>query len=149
MVQGLAEFNRRWSKVPEDVRKAARLALEKGATELVAEMNRNTPIPEIIVDWTWGKPPAGAMTLGSRRTSSGGDELAITIFAIAHTEDYPTGHGGVPGWFEFGTAQRAHKSGRRTGAITASPFFWPIWRLRRRRVRSRMTRQVNQALKRL
>lgn len=147
MVQGLAEFNRRWSKVPEEVRRAAQAALEKGATELVAEMNRNTPIPEIIVDWTWGKAPAGAMTLGSRGTEAG--ETAITIYAIAQTEDYPTGHGGVPGWFEFGTAQRAHKSGRRTGAITASPFFWPIWRLRRRRVRSRLTWQVNQALKRL
>lgn len=140
MVQGLAAFERRWSAIPANVRKAVMDTLEQNAQELVAEMDRVKPLAEIEVGWTWGKPPKGAVAVAKAATTERG--LAITVWARA-----PQGSGFNAAWFEFGTGERQHNSGKSTGRITASPFFYPVYRARRRRVRSRLTRNVNKAIK--
>lgn len=137
MVQGLSAFNRRWTAIPKAVRQAAIETLEQNAAEIVADMNRNKPLVEIEIGWSWGAAPKGAMSLGTVGTSERG--LLITIWARG--DDFSAA------WFEFGTAERQHKSGKSTGQIQASPFFWPVWRARRRRVKSRLTRNINKAIK--
>lgn len=137
MVQGLNRFERRWTAIPRAVRQAAIEAMEKSANELVAEMDQIKPLPEILIDWTWGDPPSGSIALGTVDGSQRG--LAITIYARG--DDF------AAHWFEFGTDPRFHKSGKYVGQITASPFFFPIWRARRRRVRARLTRAIGKAIR--
>lgn len=137
MVQGLSEFNRRWSAIPKLVRQAAIETLEMNAEELVAAMQSVLPLDEIMVAWTWGKPPKGAMTLGKVGTSDRG--LIITVYARA--DDFN------PAWFEFGTGPRFTKLGKYTGQIPASPFFWPTYRAKKRRLKSRMSRNITKAVR--
>lgn len=133
MVQGLAEFNRRWGAVPAKVRQAARETLEQNAEEIVADMRRAAPKGESrklvnSINWTWGDAPEGAMTLGT----VGGSEYAtmrITIYAGAGDAFYAR-------FQEFGTKN-----------MSANPFFFPVWRARKRRVKSRLTRNINKAIK--
>ena len=50
MVQGLSNFNRRWTAIPRAVRNAVIETLEQNATEIVADMNRNKPL--VAVSYT-------------------------------------------------------------------------------------------------
>lgn len=135
MVKGLTEFNRRWSAIPVNVRKAARDTLEQNANEIVADMKRFAPVRDEFggtlrdsINWTWGDAPEGAMVIG---TVGGKDysTLRITIYA-----------GGADAFYavfqEFGTKD-----------MPANPFFYPVWRTRKRRVKSRLTRNINKAIK--
>lgn len=140
MVQGMANFERRWTAIPRKVRQAAIETLEQNAEEIVTDMNKGKPLAEIEIGWNWGKAPANAMTLGTVGNSDRG--LFISIWARS-----TQGSGFDARWFEYGTAPRFQKSGRYTGQIQASPFFWPVWRARRKRLKSRLTRNVNKAIK--
>jgi len=143
MVQGLGEFNKRWGAIPKAVRLAAQTALGKGATVLVADMNKTKPIQAIRVGWPWGEAPTGSLALGSY--GEPGQSLRITIYATATTADgaFPA----VARWFEFGTSERRTKKGAYRGRIAAHPYFYPVYRARKRRVKSRVTREINKAIK--
>lgn len=132
MVQGLAEMHHRWGAVPEKVRAAARRAMEDVATQLVAEMRALAPKRSgrlaRSINWTWGDAPAGSLTIGT----VGGLEygaMRITIYA-----------GGKAAYWarfqEFGTVKMA-----------AHPFFYPVWRTRRRGAKSKITRAINKAIR--
>jgi hypothetical protein len=145
MVQGLAEFNRRWGAIPAKVRASVQEAMERYAEQIVGEMDARKPLQEIEIGWTWGGAPAGAVTLGKVATESE-RSLRITIYATAATEggSFPS----VARWFEFGTAERVQKTtGRGTGRIAAQPYFFPTWRARRTRVRGGITRAMNKAIR--
>ncbi|TPW28609.1 HK97 gp10 family phage protein [Martelella alba] len=147
MVDGLAAFNRRWGRMPAAVRRAVQEAMETGARETVEAMNGRTPIPEIIVAWTWGNAPAGSVTLAAADAPDSVGDLRITIYATA-----VIGSGSFPAiarWFEFGTSERHKKTGQYTGRITASPFFYPTWRSYQRRVKSRLSRAMGKAIRSL
>ena len=133
MVKGLTEFNRRWSAIPVNVRKAARETLEQNAEELVSEMKRVAPKGVSLdlvnsIGWTWGDAPEGSMVIG---TVGGKDysTLRITIYAGGGDAFYAI-------FQEFGTKD-----------MPANPFFYPVWRTRKRRVKSRLTRNINKAIK--
>lgn len=132
MVQGLAELNRRWGAIPGKVKSAAREALEDVATDLVNQMRAAVPRKSgdlaASINWTWGEAPAGAMTLGS---VAGSDyaTMRITIYAGAGDAFY--------GRFqEFGTVKMA-----------ANPFFYPVWRARKRGAKSKITRAISKAIR--
>ncbi len=133
MVKGLAEFNRRWGAIPAKVRQAARETLEQNAEEIVADMKRVAPKGESLdlvnsIGWTWGDAPEGSTVIGT----VGGKEystLRITIYAGAGDAFYAR-------FQEFGTKN-----------MPANPFFFPVWRTRKRRVKSRLTRNINKAIK--
>lgn len=138
MVQGLAQLERRWKAIPDRVREEVRKAMEAAALGIVADMDRLKPLPEIEIGWTWGEAPAGSMVLGKVGGKDYG-ALRITIFAKGATFDAR--------WFEFGTAPRFHKSGKYVGQIAAVPFFFPVWRVWRRRVKARITAAIKRGLK--
>lgn len=149
MVQGLSDFERRWAAVPRRVIAAVEAEMERTADLIVADMNKVKPLPEIFVGWTWGKVPKGALTIGQVESGSE-NRPAITLYATAKTEEFPQGFGAVASWFEHGTGPRVQKkTGRYTGQIHAQPFFYPVWRIWRRRVKGRITRAINKALKTL
>ncbi len=116
-----------------------RPALEKAASELVGLMRQMAPEHlKPHIKWTWGAAPRGAFTID--RITGGDADLRITIYVgkrWAH-------------WWEFGTADRYTKAGRYSGRITPQPFFWPAYRLlkrrNQRRIRTAMNRAVREAM---
>lgn len=140
MVKGLAEFERRWAAIPRRVIEAARDTLEQNAEEIVADMRRVAPRGATLalvnsIGWTWGDAPKGSMVLGT----VGGNEYAtlrITIFAGTRDKSLGDQDAFYAAFQEFGTVKMA-----------ANPFFFPVWRARRRRVKSRLTRNINKAIK--
>lgn len=132
MVQGLADFDRRWGNVPALVRDAVRREMEQIAQNIVDEMY--TAAPHLTgdlagsIDWTWGDAPAGSMTIGK----VGGKEygsMAITIYAGGSDAFYAR-------FQEFGTRK-----------MPANPFFYPVWRARRKTVKARVGRAIRAAIK--
>lgn len=132
-VQGLAELERRWARVPELVRQAAREALEDVAEGIVQDMRRVAPRGSSgrlakSIGWTWGAAPSGSMVVGKVRGQEYGS-MQITIYAGGGDAFYAR-------FQEFGTSK-----------MTANPFFYPVWRTRRRGAKSRVTRAINKAIR--
>lgn len=133
MVQGLDKLKRRWAEIPKAALVNTRAALEDLATDLVEEMWARAPYGEsgvlaASIGWTWGDAPAGSMVIGS----VGGREygaLRITIYAGGGDAFYAKFH-------EFGTVKMA-----------ARPFFYPVWRARRRRAKARVSAAMRKAIR--
>lgn len=132
MVQGLARFNRRWMAIPKAARVNVKAAMEDAANDIVEEMWSRAPFDEgdlaASIGWTWGEAPEGTLTIGT----VGGTEygaLRITIFA--------GGGDAFHAWFqELGTQN-----------MPANPFFFPVWRARRKRVKGRISRAMSKAIR--
>jgi len=135
MVKGVSRFQRKMKAIPDSVREEVTRTIEGAANDLVADMRTLNPLPnEIEINWTWGDAPKGAVTLG-RVGRNRYDKIAATIYARGDTF--------AAHWFEFGTAPRFQATtGRATGRIEESPFFFPAYRGNRRRLRARITRAV-------
>ena len=143
-VQGLAEFEARFAAIPEKVRAAVATAMEEIAAQLVADMMSKRPLTEITIGWTWGDAPKGSLTLGSvSGREYGGMKITIYASALIDGTDFPA----IAQWFEFGTKERYQKSGKFTGKITTQPFFYPVWRARKRWIKGKITRAINKALR--
>lgn len=131
-VKGLADFQRRWLAIPEAVRINAKAELEDIADDLVAQMYSLAPQASGdlagSIGWTWGDAPSGSVVVGK----VGGREygaLRITIYAGNKKAFYAR-------FQEFGTKNMA-----------ANPFFYPTWRVNKRRVKARLTRVIKKAIK--
>ena len=133
MVQGLDKFNKRWKAIPKNARKNVRAAMEDAANDIVEEMWSRAPQGETLqlgasIGWTWGDAPAGTLTIGK----VGGQEygaMRITIYAGGGEAFYAR-------FQEFGTIN-----------MPANPFFFPVWRARRRRVKARISRAVSKSIR--
>ena len=130
MVIGLRRLNRRLTRtIPDNVRKAARAALEENATAIVAEMKRLVPVDQgdlrDSIGWTWGAAPKGTITAAS--ATSGEDVLTI----------YAGGGDAFHAIFqEFGTVN-----------MPPTPFFFPAYRSKKRGAKSRITRRIRKAIR--
>lgn len=143
MVEGIAQLTKKLTKdVPARVHAAARAAMEQGADETVAMMKRLVPVKEgdlrDSIGWTWGEAPAGAMILGTVQ-GRGYKTMRITIYA-GNEKTIVTNERGV----QFQNA-RLQEFG--TQAMEANPFFFTTWRTMKKRVRSRISRNVRKAIK--
>lgn len=133
MVDGLDKFKRRWQAIPKNARKNVRAVMEDQANDIVEEMWARAPMGETLklgasIGWTWGDAPAGSMVIGT----VGGSEYAsirITIYAGGGDAFYARFH-------EFGTLN-----------MPANPFFFPVWRARRRRVTTAISRAISKAIR--
>lgn len=119
--------------IPDRIRKAGRATLEKSANEIVAMMRLLVPTGETgalaaSIGWTWGDAPKGALTIGTVKTPKEGDEF-ITIYAGDKATYYVS-------FVEFGTKH-----------AKPYPFFYPSYRALKKRTKSRLTRDINKALK--
>ena len=132
MVEGVAQFRRKLTvTLPKRVEAATRAAMEKGAEELVAMMKRLAPIDsgdlQMSISWTWGEAPEGAAVIAESAPDSRG--LKITVYAGSREAFYAR-------WQEFGTKD-----------MPANPFFFPSWRALRKRIRSRIMRDMKKAIR--
>lgn len=147
MVLGAQELHRRFQNVPKNVRVEVKIEMERMAEEIVGDMRRLAPLPEIAraIKWRWGgEGEEGALIISSIRGGShhgnAFGKMVITIYVdrreawFAHL-------------FEFGTSERYHESGRHVGRIEDSPFFWPAFRANRAWVKRRLSAAVRRALK--
>ena len=133
MVQGLDRLNARWSKIPQAARMNVRAAMEAAASDIVEEMWARAPQGATgrlgaSIGWTWGDAPKGTMVIGK----VGGREygaLRITIYAGGGDAFYTK-------FIEFGT-----------GKMRARPFFYPVWRARRKRAKGAITRAMRKAIR--
>lgn len=132
MVKGLDRLNRRWRAVPKNARINVRAAMEDLASDIVEEMWSRAPFRDGVlsgsIGWTWGDAPAGSMTIGK----VGGKEygtMRITIYAGGGDAFYARFH-------EFGTQD-----------MPANPFFFPVWRARKRRVKGRISRAMSKSIR--
>ena len=133
MVEGLAKFEARWKRIPQKALINVRAAMGEAATDIVEEMWSRAPQGATgrvgaSIGWTWGDAPAGSFTIGK----VGGKEyssLKITIYAGGGDAFYAKFH-------EFGTVK-----------MPANPFFFPVWRARRNRVKGRISRAISKAIK--
>lgn len=133
MVIGLPALKRKLTKtIPNRVELAAREALEQNATELVAEMKRLSPKLtgdlKDSINWTWGDAPAGAMVIG-KVFGNEYKTMRITVYAGGGGEFYAR-------FQEFGTVN-----------MPPTPFFFPSYRKLKRRMKGRVTRKINKAIR--
>lgn len=130
-VEGYDRLVQRWSRIPQLVQENVRLAMEKLADEIVKEMKAAAPKKKgtlaASIGWTWGDAPAGSMVLGTFNGTAYG-AMQLTIYAgggDAHHARFQ----------EFGTVH-----------MPANPFFYPVWRKKKRGFRRRMANAVKAAL---
>lgn len=113
------------------------MALESVAEDLVREMRvlvpRRSGALAASIGWTWGKAPAGAITIGTVARNQY-DRIAITIYA-GDERTIVRNRRGV----EFQNAWLQEKGTRN---MVANPYFFPVYRANRRRIRARLSRAV-------
>lgn len=131
MVQGLAKLNARWSKIPARVKAEVTKELEKQAQDIVDDMYsvapQDTGDMAGSIGWTWGDAPKGTMAIG---TVGGRDygTLRITIYAGGGKAFYAR-------FVEFGTVKKH-----------ARPFFFPVWRTRKKKAQAGIRRAMKRGI---
>lgn len=134
-VIGVAKLRRKLEALVAVGRDEIKRAMETSADEIVALAKNLVPVDKgdlkDSIGWTWGKAPKGAMTLGTVQSNEVDSGFTITIFA-GNSEAY------YSRWVEFGTQKMA-----------AQPYFYPSYRALRRRSKSRVTRAVTKAIKKV
>lgn len=141
-IRNLDRLKRKLKRLPAVAREEIRAGLEKSAAEIVDLMQRMVPVDEgklkASIGWTWGAPPEGSTVLAQAAGAAG---LAITIYA-GDASTIVTNSRGV----QF---QNAFLQEFGTAKMKANPFFRPAWRLNRRRARSRISRAIGKAARRV
>jgi HK97 gp10 family phage protein len=129
---GISRLQARLLAIPQQVRDGIKPAMEKSAQEIVDAMKTLVPVKtghlRDSIGWTWGDPPKGSVVLGK---SSALEGLTITIYAGEGEHDVFYAR-----FVEFGTAH-AH----------AHPFFFPAYRLYKKRAANRIKRAVRTSVR--
>lgn len=121
-------LRRRMRSIPKAVRQALRVQNAKNAAELV----------ETIRGFAPGDGPLQASVKNHDVTDS--TRISQRIEAGGPTTTKPVREG-QSATYDYALAQEFG-----TAKMTANPFFWPAWRLKRRRFKSRMTRAAKKAI---
>jgi hypothetical protein len=147
VVTGVNQLRARFNKVPNIVRVELERQIAKEADKLVTQMNLVRPNDAIEVAWTWGENPKGSLRIGQAYGKEYG-KVSATIYATAKTKKYPNGFPMLAVWFEFGTSGRVQKTtGRYSGIMSASPFFYPVFRASKGNIQSNLKRAVTRGMK--
>lgn len=135
-IQNLDRFKRKLAAMPGAAREEIREAIGKSADEVVDLMRRMVPVDKgdlrDSIGWTWGAPPKGSTVLATSSRSAVGDAgLVATIFAGGGEAFYAH-------FVEFGTVHMGRQ-----------PFFYPSFRLGKKRAQSRIARATTKAAKKV
>lgn len=145
-IEGLERLNRKLTKtIPAAALRRVKEALEASANEAVAAMKRLAPVDngdlQMSISWTWGDAPKGTLAIATSKGSA--DGMRITIYAGGGDAFYAR-------FVEFGTAPHVNGglyAGSKHPGTKAQPFFFPGWRMVRRKVKGRVTRNIRRAIK--
>jgi hypothetical protein len=119
-------------------------ALAQSAREAVSVIDGLAPAAmKGRTKWVWGPPPKAS--IAGLTVGEPGSRLQISVYV----EDPGTeAQDARSHWFEFGTGPRYQKTtGRYTGRMPATPFFYLGWRLVRKRARARLSRALSRGIK--
>jgi len=157
MVKGIADMNRKFAAMPKRVENAAQQAMEKGAEELVAMMKRLAPVDDgdlrDSIGWTWGKAPVGAAVIAESAGVERGLKLVVyagnaKAFYAAFVEFGTAPHNvAKSGGTVLGKKAAAAGGGDMHPGSRAQPFFFPAYRSLRKRIQSRIRREMKKAIK--
>ena len=127
----LASLNRRMAAIPKAVKEAVQPALNKSGNELVGRMKVLAPEDTGKLKGSIVATPAGHST--PPYSQPGGSQVVPenAVLVTVGNKDVRYGH-----LVEYGTAQ-AH----------AQPYFWPAYRLSKKRIEDRIKRAISKAVK--
>lgn len=126
-ITGLRNIERRLARIPKAARAAVKPALDKSADELVAAQRSLAPLDD------------GTLKASIKWHESG--ELTRTVRAGGPTTTRPV-RSGTSATYDYALAQEFG-----TTKMSANPFFWPGYRLLRKRIRNRIKRAISKAVK--
>lgn len=161
-IQNLERFKRKLAAMPQAARQEIHDALQSSAEEITDLMKRSAPVKsgalKRSIGYTFGDyTPDNANVRGMAGAGRGGHDLSVTIHAGDKDAYYAA-------FVEFGTqkhkieaknAPALHLNGdvfveevNHPGG-TARPFFFPSWRIGKKKAKSRITRATNKAAKKV
>lgn len=144
-VKGLAELNRRLKRIPEAAKKAAIASVVQGANEVADLQRQLVPVDKGDLRDSITVTPPGQSTPPYSQPS--GQRVAGPTEAIITAGNTKVRY---PHLIEFGVAPHTNGGifkGTQNPGFAAEPFFFPPWRLLRRRVRSKVSRNITKAIK--
>lgn len=156
MVQGLTQWQQRWKNIPKRMRREVSAEMEDIADEIVAVMYGAAPQLTgdlaMSIRWTWGDAPRGALVIGNVGENKYA-AMRITIYA-GGTEATRRRQNRSSGT----RARDRYRSGSfdtdvailqefGTQNMAPNPFFFPVWRVKRRSVKARITRIVRRVIR--
>lgn len=126
------KLQKKLERLPAAAKTAIMEAMAKSADDIVRIAKSLVPVDkgdlQKSIGWVWGsKAPRGSISLGTVRQGS----LVLTIFA-GNDEAY------YARYIEFGTQKMA-----------AQPFFYVSYRARRKSAKSRISRAISKAAKKV
>lgn len=126
-------LSRKLAAIPVEVRRALRAQNKANAAELVQTIKGFAPDGETgeLAGSVGARDISNSRKISQRVTAGG----AATTKPVRNSEK-----GGGPD-YDYALAQEYG-----TEKAPAQPFFWPAWRLKRRRFKSRMTRAAKKAI---
>lgn len=144
-VKGLRELNAKLKRIPVAARNAAIASVVEGANEVASLQKRLVPVDKGDLRDSITVTPPGQSTPPYSQPS--GQRVAKPTEAIITAGNTKVRY---PHMIEFGVAPHENGgmfAGTQNPGFAAEPFFFPPWRALRRRVRSRITRNINKAIK--
>ncbi|APX83812.1 hypothetical protein BV511_03155 [Methylorubrum extorquens] len=143
---GRSALLRKLALLPEAARREIAKAIEQSAEEIAAAQRRQAPkrtgaLERSIVVSRGGVVPKYASVGRSGVTEKGDPDLTVIVSAGNDRVRYAH-------LVEFGTAPHENKGlfeGSQHPGTRPSPFFFPVYRAYRRRVKSRLTRATKKA----
>jgi HK97 gp10 family phage protein len=142
---GLASLQRRLAAIPKRLKREVQPALLKGAEDMAGDIKRLAPVDDGDLRDSIAVTPAGQKTPAH---SQPGGSTTVPENAVAVT----AGNTRVryAHLLEYGTAPHINGgtfAGTQNPGVPAQPFFWPGYRLNRKRVKARIRRAISKAVK--
>ena len=143
-ILGRARLEKRLNAIPKAIKERVKKDMEQIAQEIVDKMKAIVPVKtgalRDSIGWTWGRPPKGS-TAFAQAKSALGSEMTLTIYAGNQATMVRSKEGRRPylqkAWIiEFGTTKNP-----------AYPFFRPVWKLERKKIKTRLRASVRKAVK--
>jgi len=144
MVKGIAQLERRMRAIPDAIVTEVTAQADKETGKLVQEMRGLCTSAEVRAQI---EAVPAEMQIRQRSNGKGYGTIAAKVRVKPLTDKRIAD---LPRWLEFGTKGRVQATtGRETGAATASPYFFPVYRANKKRIRANLSRAVLRALKKL
>jgi len=143
---GLARLNRKLTRtIPQKAKAAAVAAVIQGAHEVAELQYALAPVDDGDLRNSIEVTPPGSTT--PPYSQPGGSQVAREGQALITAGNTKVRHAHL---VEYGTAPHVNAGqfpGTQHPGTAAEPFFFPAWRALRSRVRARITRSINKAIK--
>lgn len=133
--------------IPTEMEREIHAALEKTGNEVTGAIKPRVPKRsgnlQESVDWNYGDPKAGTLGAASVRL----DKRLAKVPARLRISVYVGGKGSAHAHLvEHGTEERFTDTGVSRGVSPPQPFFYPVIRAYRRRIKGRLTRAGRKGL---